>query len=266
MGKVMVIEAKYVNGAGVVNALRMTPAEWLQLQRTYRIGDLVMPCCPGAAVPKVSANGYPFFAHASGACNSSEESQWHLAAKILVRSALEDLGCRASIEEPGSGAVGRWQADIWAERGPVKLAVEIQHSYQSLRLYRERQDRYRAAGVQALWLLRTDRYLTLLKSMGKERQRAEFAGQVPPLGQHWGPCLAEVPIARLDFESEPAITGGYFFSASVPQLLEAVLSGRYLCIDGTWCIDNLDAQHLGAQQARERNAAAATPAKGRRRR
>lgn len=108
------------------------------------MGDLLMPCCPAPAVPKLSP-GHPFFAHAGagGDCSTSEESQWHLAAKILVRSVLENLGCRATLEESGVGNSGRWQADVWAERDGVKLAVEIQRSYQSLRDYRRRQEPYR---------------------------------------------------------------------------------------------------------------------------
>ncbi|KRC32042.1 hypothetical protein [Lysobacter sp. Root96] len=251
---VQFVEARRVGGDGVVNALRMTRTEWEQLQRTYSVGELVMPCCPSPAIPKLSPNGHPFFAHASGACSSSEESQWHQAAKILVRSALEDLGCTASMEEPGSGDRGRWQADVWAERGSVKLAVEIQRSYQSLRDYRDRQERYRAAGVLGLWLLRSDRYHTLCKSMGKERLRTEFGGKFPPEG-HFSPCLADVPVARLELEPDPTITGAGFFSASVPQLLDAVLTGRFRCIDGLWCIDNLDSMRQALKDSRDRAAA-----------
>ena len=62
---VMVIEAAYANGTGVANALRMSQAQWLGLQRNYHVGDLLMPCCNAPAVPKISANGHPFFAHLS---------------------------------------------------------------------------------------------------------------------------------------------------------------------------------------------------------
>ncbi|CAM5315867.1 hypothetical protein SSTU70S_06409 [Stutzerimonas stutzeri] len=186
----MVIEAAYADGTGVANALRMSQVQWHELQRNYRVGDLQMPCCSAPAVPKVSANGYPFFAHLGGACTTSEESQWHLAAKILVRSVLEDLGCRASVEMPGSGDAGRWQADVWGERNGVRLAVEIQRSYQSLRDYRKRQGRYSDEGVKSLWLLGQERYSTLAKSMGKERLRTEFGGKFPP-GGHFGPCLPD---------------------------------------------------------------------------
>lgn len=246
----MVIEANYVDGGGTANALRMTAAQWTALQDSYCVGDLVMPCCSAPAVPKLSANGRPFFAHASGSCSTSEESLWHMTAKTLVRSVLENLGCQAFEEKPGEHGTNKWQADVWAERGPVKLAVEIQSSYQSLRTYRARQEKYQAAGIQALWLLRSDRYMTLTKSMAKERLRVEFGGQFPAEGHFW-PCVSDIPIARLGLDPELIVSGAGFFSATVPDLLEAVLTGRFLCVDGLWCIDNLDAMHQAAKMARD---------------
>lgn len=249
----MVIEAEYANGTGVANALRMSQRQWQHLQRVYRVGDLLMPCCNAPAVPKVSANGHPFFAHLGDSCSTSEESQWHLAAKIIVRSELEVLGCLASVEMPGTGSAGRWQADVWGERDGIKVAVEIQRSYQSLRDYRERQERYRNAGVKSVWLLRQERYSTLIRSMSKERLRTEFGGKFPPAG-HFGPCISDLPIAMLELEPHPMVRGAGFFSATLPALLEAVLSNRFLWIDGLWCIDNLDSMKSAAKHSRERAA------------
>jgi competence CoiA-like predicted nuclease len=228
----------------MVNALSMTATEWDTLQRTYAVGELLMPCCNGAAIPKVSPNGHPHFAHASGACSASEESQWHQAAKHTVRATLESLGCVATVEEPGQGTAGRWQADVWGERGATRIAVEIQHSYQHLRDYRARQQKYTEAGIRTLWLLRQDRYLTLLRSMMKERQRKEFGGKWP-FERHEGTCVADIPVARLDLDEAGAakVTGGGFFLESLPATLEAVMTGRFLCIDGWWRIDNLGATH-----------------------
>lgn len=255
MSGVQFVEARRAVGGEAVNALQLTRIEWEQLQRSYQVGDLLMPCCPSPAIPKISPNGHQFFAHASGACSSSEESQWHQAAKLLVRANLEQLGCIASLEEPGSGDSGRWQADVWGERGSFKLAVEIQRSYQTLRDYRQRQERYRAAGIQSLWLLSGERYSTLCRSMGKERLRSEFGGKLPPCG-HFSPCLADIPVARLELDPDPAVSGAGFFSATVPELLEAVLTARFRWIDGLWCIDNLENMKLAAQRSREANAIA----------
>jgi len=233
--RLVIVEAELANSGKVVSALRLTPIEWRELQRTYCTGDLLMPCCKGAAIPKISANGYQFFAHAGGACSFSEEGEWHQAAKILVRCALEEIGCVASIEEPGEGEAGGWRADVFAERGDTKLAVEIQRSYQSLQDYRDRQERYLEAGQNVLWLLRADRYSTLLRSMGKERLRTEFGGKFPPAG-HFHPCLPEIPVACLQLEPAPQITGAGFLSATLPSLLGAALTRRFLWVDGQWRI------------------------------
>lgn len=135
--------------------------------------------------------------------------------------------------------------------------MEIQRSYQSLRDYRRRQERYRVEGVRALWVMRTDRYLTLVKSMGKERLRTEFGGRFPPEGT-FGPCLSDVPVAQLQLEPTPNVCGAGFFTATIPQLLEAALTDRFLCIDGLWCIDRLDSMRLAAEHARNQAVAART--------
>jgi competence protein CoiA len=236
MSYVECVEAHTING-GVINAIRMTPAEWDGLQRTYKVGELLMPCCNGAAVPKVSPNGHPFFAHASGACSQSEESQWHQAAKHAVRATLEALGCVATVEKPGNGAVGRWQADVWGERGNQRIAVEIQHSYQHLRDYRDRQAKYREAGIRTLWLLRQDRIITLLNSMRKERHAQEFAGGVWPQGS--GGFTADVPVACLNMDDPgaPQILRGMGLKSELGEVLEAVLSDRFIWVDGWWTLD-----------------------------
>jgi len=248
MSYVECIEARWKSG-GTVNALRMTPAEWDHLQRTYTVGDLLMPCCEGAAVPKVSPNGHPFFAHASGACSESEESQWHRAAKSVVRATLEALGCTATLEAPGMGALGRWQADVWAARGDVRLAVEIQHSYQHLRDYRDRQAKYREAGVRCLWLLRQDRLVTLMTSMRKENGRGMLlagAGGFDP----------EVPVTglALDEAGEAMIQGGWALQAPLADVLEGVLTGRFICVEGWW---TLDTPEVLRERIRENEARAA---------
>lgn len=60
----MVIEATFADGRGVANALHMTSDQWLALQVNYQVGELLMLCCSAPAIPKISPNGYPFFAHA----------------------------------------------------------------------------------------------------------------------------------------------------------------------------------------------------------
>jgi hypothetical protein len=141
------------------------------------------------------------------------------------------------MEEPGQRGGDAWRADVWAERGDTKLAVEIQRSYQHLREYQRRQRRYRDAGILALWLLHTDRFRTLVGSMAKERFRTDLGGKWPECG-HFGPCLSNIPVAVLSFDPDPAVSGAGLFASTLPNLLSAVLAGRFLCIDGNWRIDN----------------------------
>lgn len=252
MSYVECIEALHVSG-GRVNALKMTPAEWRQLQDTYTMGELQMPCCKGNAVPKVSPNGHPFFAHASGACSESEESQWHQAAKHTVRATLEALGCVATLEEHGQGELGRWQADVWGERGQVRLAVEIQHSYQHLRDYRDRQARYRAAGVRCLWLARHDRLITLMKSMRNELHREGS------LVQGHGGFDPQVPVTGLglDEAGEARVLGGWpLVGATLADVLEGVLTERFICVDGWWTLDTAEVMRERIRETEERAAAA----------
>lgn len=223
--------ARRVDGTKV-SVYESSPEAWAELQRTYRVGDLLMLCCPGAAIPKTSANGNPFFAHASGVCSSSPESQWHLAAKGIVHGALEALGAVCTQEAPGRGTSGRWQADVYSERDGVRLAVEIQHSYQHLRDYLARQARYDAAGVRCLWLLTLDRYKTLVMSSAKHRIRTEFGGRFP--SPSMAPCVPGVPIALLDFEPEPVVRGAGGLCATVKEVMAAMLEGRFRWHDGVW--------------------------------
>jgi len=225
--------AQRIDGT-VVSVYDFSPEAWSELQRDYRVGDLVMRCCAGAAIPKTSANGNPFFAHAAGACTSSPESQWHLAAKALVHGELEQLGCSCEQEAPGRHGDHRWQADVYAERDGVKLAVEIQHSYQHLRDYRARQARYDAAGVRCLWLLTLPRYKTLIMSSAKHRIRTEFGGTMP--GPSIAPCLRELPVAFLTLDDDAVVSGAGGLRASVPDVLAAVLEGRFQWVEGNWRI------------------------------
>lgn len=244
------VEARHIHG-GTVNALRMSRTEFEALQKSYTVGELLMPCCPGAAVPKVSPNGLQHFAHASGVCSESEESQWHQRAKHTIRAHLEALGCTATVEEPGHGAGGRWQADVWGERGDIRIAVEIQRSYQHFRDYLERQAKYREAGVRTVWLLRLDRYRTLISSMAKEMRRADLHRDRP-----WS-CHPDIPVAilTLDEAGEAKATGASGFEATLPTLLDAVMTDRFKWVEGLWCIDNLDAMNERMRLIREANEA-----------
>ncbi|ERX80249.1 hypothetical protein P997_01677 [Pseudomonas aeruginosa 62] len=84
---------------------------------------------------------------------------------------------------------------------------------------------------------------------GKRAPAGRVWSQIPPRGR-FGPCFTDLPVVQLQLDPEPGVRGAGFFSATIPQLLEAALTDRLLCIDGLWCIDNLDAMLRIAEQSR----------------
>ena len=105
--------ARRLDGGGIVDATTLDAMVWRALQTTYRVGELIMPCCDAPAVPKSSPHGIPFFAHAGNGCQTSPESQWHLRAKQLVRDTARELGFLAELERSGNTRRSHWCADVW---------------------------------------------------------------------------------------------------------------------------------------------------------
>ncbi len=132
-------------------------AEWDRLRSRSRAGGegLAMPCCGARAIPKTSSLGFRFFSHhtAATACpGGGGESERHERLKAMLAQAALAAGWGAVTEAPGVSATGEaWQADVLAERDGVRVALEVQLSPQDLSTYRQRQARYRASGVFALW-------------------------------------------------------------------------------------------------------------------
>jgi competence protein CoiA len=221
----------------VVDASLLSPDAWRDLQVTYRMGELSMPCCSAPAVPKTSPNGLQFFAHAAGTCGSAPETIWHESAKQSVRDAARELGYQATLERPGRTGNKRWCADVWLDFPGGPVAIELQHSYQHVRTYLQRQECYENAGVRCLWLLMKDRYITLGKATLKKRYLEE-------LGRNWpdgeGQCLRELPMAVLDLESTPFVRG-VRLQAPLHDVLKAFVEGSHTWDAGAWVVDQ-DAQ------------------------
>ncbi|KZC39897.1 hypothetical protein RHOFW510R12_01235 [Rhodanobacter sp. FW510-R12] len=218
----------------VLDGSALDPVAWRALQVTYRVGELEMPCCRAPAVPKTSPNGFPFFAHLAGACQTSPESQWHLAGKQAVRDAARALGYQVALERASAPGAPRWRADLWVESGGGPFVVELQRSYQHLRDYVERQRRYADAGLPCLWLLMKPRYLTLSKAMAKHRMREEFAGQKrwPEDQAVW---IAGLPVACLELQGTPMVVGPQL-RTSLPDVLSAFACGDFRWSNGRWCV------------------------------
>lgn len=143
----------------VVYSFQLSTDEWINLKSEQKNHDLSMPCCGEQAILKTSALGTQFFAHKtkSESCPASTngESREHQFAKYLVSKTLFEMGWHVETEKVGHTPDGQeWVADIYAERGIAKMAVEIQWSPQSYIETAKRQEIYRQSGVRCVWLLR----------------------------------------------------------------------------------------------------------------
>ena len=137
----------------------LTEIEWTTLKESYAVGDIIMPCCGAAAIPKTSPNGLPFFSHHTDECSTSPESVWHVATKELIARYLTALNIEPYLEKQGGG--GTWKADVHFTHEGRNIAIEVQHSHQTLQDYLTRQKRYELDGVECYWLLYPKRYMTL---------------------------------------------------------------------------------------------------------
>ncbi|TDV89211.1 competence protein CoiA [Halomonas alkaliantarctica] len=136
-----------------------TASGWDELKAVRKERDLRMSCCGKKAIPKTSALGTQFFAHARrGDCTSGQESREHLLAKYLIAKGAHTAGWQVDTEHRGITPDGEtWIADVFATKGNAKVALEVQWSPQSEQETRRRQQRYRASGVRGAWFLRSYR-------------------------------------------------------------------------------------------------------------
>lgn len=136
--------------------------EWVVLKAQAREHNLIMPCCGLPAILKTSALGTQFFAHkgkiSMGCSGSDGESREHQFAKYLVSKTLHEMGWHVEVEKNGQTDAGdTWIADIFAEKGKARMAVEIQWSPQSYKETQRRQSLYDRSNIRCVWLLRGSR-------------------------------------------------------------------------------------------------------------
>lgn len=86
------------------------------------------------------------------------ESRHHIALKELVRTTAIAEGWTAALEVSGVSPTGkRWRADVVATNGDRKVAVEVQWSGQPHASFVDRAAPYREAGMEVVWLHRSER-------------------------------------------------------------------------------------------------------------
>ena len=226
-------EFAYTKSNEPIVASSLSTNDWAALKASYSIGDFTMPCCAAVAIPKTSPNGRNFFAHHFGECTTAPESKWHLDAKQLVAFHLRSAGIECLPEKEGGTSGRNWIADIFFTFDGRQVALELQHSYQSLAQYRERQQRYQNSGVECYWLLYGPRYNTLILSMSKWRIKHEFNGKIPKPG-FFG-CVSDLPVAFLETEPSIVVRGAHL-GATLHDWLTSILAKRFQWKDGAWLV------------------------------
>jgi competence protein CoiA len=211
----------------------MSAGAWEALKSSYTVGDFTMPCCGASAILKTSPNGHHFFAHHSGECTTAPESVWHLNAKALIAHHLSDLGIECKPEMATEAR--KWIADIFFNYKGRDIAVELQHSYQSIADYRRRQQRYEGCGVECYWLLYPPRYHTVTMSMLKWRFRNEFGRKWPEGPLLPSSCPPDVPIALLEVEYQEPVRG-QGLHVTVAEWLRSILDQRFRWSNFEWTV------------------------------
>jgi competence protein CoiA len=217
-----------------MDAAMIASAEWEKLKRTAQLGDFMMPCCEAPAVLKTSINGLPFFAHLSDECTTAPETKWHKAGKAAVLAGLNRMGIEGYEEAPGSSPSGdKWEADVLFSVPGRTIAVELQRSYQHLRDFTRRQERYTASALECYWLVRTETFRTLAKATSRLLLKRDFRNVFPDDGIGTG-MLPELPVAMLDTEGAQLVLFGGLKTATVPEWLAGVLNGTFQYRSGSW--------------------------------
>ena len=157
---------------------------------------VVLQPCGHKGFGRVSRLGTQHFVHERDSGCEHSESAEHMHLKAVIARAAADSGWQAGTEVAGQGFI----ADVLATREQQQIAFEVQRSKQVLRLYQERQERYRQAGVRAVWLA-----------------RSVPSGYV---------CTPQVPLFVVDgWDGQPhAVAAGR--RVAVPDLVDALLAGK----------------------------------------
>jgi competence protein CoiA len=234
--------ARDKNGRAI-SARSFTSEVWEELKLKYSVGDFLSICCDAPAIPKTSQNGVHFFAHVSGECSTAPESAWHKEAKALIQTSIGGHGLSSFAEHAGPGRA--WIADVYFESKGRQIAIELQHSYQGLRAYLERQQRYVNGGVECYWLIYPKRYPPLTLSIAKWRIKNEFGGQLPEgmLG-----CIQQLPAIALELDPEAQVRGHCMYKARLEDWICAVLSGSFEFGSRGWRISSDDGTVIDAQR------------------
>lgn len=142
--------------------------DWRRIHRPKRPAGLRCPTCSAAMYAK-ERSLTRFFAHAPGAsnCASNGESSEHLRLKLEVVKAARGAGWLAEPEwrrdDDNTASDRIWIADVLCTdpRSHRRIAFEIQLSPQTPEEARLRTERYRADGIETIWIAGSRRPWTI---------------------------------------------------------------------------------------------------------
>jgi hypothetical protein len=214
------------------------PLEWEIMKNKYSVGDFLMPCCKALAIPKTSPNRLPFFSHYSDECASAPETIWHLQVKEALVKELKKRSIQAKDEVSCVSESGKWKADVYFEHSDRAVVFEAQHSYQHLRDYFRRQERYKESAVECYWILYKPRFLTVTKSIAKHRLKEEFGNKFPKdkeIGAGLGQ-ISSLPIVWFEPDVARPVKAPGGFSTDVDLWIDSVLDGSFRYFSGGWRI------------------------------
>ncbi len=208
-----------------------TDDEWEVLKQTYSIGDYTMLCCGADAVLKTSINSVKFFAHHTDDCTTAPETVWHHTAKIIFMSGLQALGLNPIVEHNRNG---KWKADIYVKYNGREIAIELQHSYQSLSTFLKRQEKYATSNIEAYWILYSPVFNKLTKATVAYLRKNKMIDFDSKVGTYT--FISQLPVLYLETDDNILLKGGGLFSATVDAWLKAVLEQRFVFANGLWKI------------------------------
>ena len=152
---------------------------------------------------------------------------------MILRS-IRALDVDAKLEQPMSGNAGRLVADVLIDVPGRPVALEIQHSYQTLREYLMRQQKYTSLGIANYWLLYKPRYLTLTTKICQQKLRTKFSNRVPKDAPFPSGLLQDLPIAVVEHEHSGTAVRGANLQVTLEKWLRSVINGSFTFIDDHW--------------------------------
>lgn len=229
---------RYLSGAPVFPE-SFTANEWEILKAQYQVGDYLMECCNTPAIPKTSINGVQFFSHQSDECSTAPETIWHINTKSEIYRILIEMGYQAVLEKPFNFQSSKFQPDIYFESNGRKIAIEVQHSHQTLKTYLDRQNKYLRNGFECYWIIYHPCFKRLNKAVGKHIIK-ENGNKWPGDGKSLLPFIPTLPTSLYLTHGEPPyhVFNGGKTQYTLSEWLTAIANDKFKFIDSLWKIVN----------------------------